>query len=63
MVKKRMNEIAIICKYGRQHNLTYGRVVELLSMGLPTREEIGLADPAELKDAGKGKKKRGSDHK
>lgn len=60
-----MNDIAIISKYGKQHGMSYGRVVELLSMGLLTREEIGLADPAEPKDAGKskGKKKSGSDRK
>ena len=56
-----MNEIAIISKYGRQHGMSYGRVVELLSMGMLTREEIGLADPAEKKDI--GKKMSGRDRK
>ena len=37
-----MNELAIICRYGREHGMTYGRVVELLSVGRLTREEIGL---------------------
>lgn len=37
-----MNELAIICRYGKAHNLTYGRVVDLMSIGKLTREEIGL---------------------
>lgn len=56
-----MNDIAIISRYGRQHGMTYGRVVELLSMGMLTHAEIGLADPAEKKDAGEDKEQSGSE--
>lgn len=55
-----MNDIAIISKYGKQHGMSYGRVAELLSIGALTREEIGLADPAEQKDEGKSKDKKKS---
>lgn len=56
-----MNELAIICRYGKAHGMTYGRVVELLSVGRLTREEIGLPplEPQEKED----EKKSGSDGK